>query len=142
LAASDAFSEFLVDKDNLQSLIAGWSVYVTYEFLDRFKLIGEYLAAFDEFEAGEVYDAADTRQRCPRAWNVEGVFAITDTVEVAARYGGSDDGGDFLPEEEFGAVVNWEFFKNTNLALEYLHADFEDEIRKTDIFTLQLAFAF
>lgn len=141
LASSDAFSEVVADPDELESLVAAWSVYATYQ-INRFKLIGEYAAAFDDFEAGEIYDAADTEQRKPQAWNVEGGFAITDTVELAARYGGSNDGGNFLPESEYGAVVNWGIFENTNLALEYLHSEFEDEVQDANVITLQLAVAF
>jgi hypothetical protein len=142
LAGSDAFNEVVVDPDNLESLVAGWSAYATYEFLDRFKLIGEYVAALDNFKAGEIYEAADTRQRKPAAWNVEFGVAITETLELAARYGGSDDGGEFLPETEYGAVINWGFFKNTNLAIEYLHGDFEDDVQETDTVTAQLAIEF
>ena len=142
LAGSDAFNEVVVDPDNLESLMAGWSAYVTYEFLDRFKLIGEYVAALDNFKAGEIYDAADTRQRKPTAWNVEFGVAITETLELAARYGGSDDGGEFLPETEYGAVINWGFFRNTNLAIEYLHGEFENDVQETDTITAQLAVEF
>jgi hypothetical protein len=67
LAGSDVFNEVVVDPDNLESRVVGWSAYVTYEFLDRFKLIGEYVAALDNFKAGEIYDAADTRERKPAA---------------------------------------------------------------------------
>ncbi|MBC2712743.1 MAG: LbtU family siderophore porin [Desulfosarcina sp.] len=142
LAGSDAFSEVVVDPENLESLVAGWSAYVTFEFLDRFHLIGEYVGALDNFEAGEIYDPADTKKREPSAWNLEFGVAIMEALEVAARYGGSDDGGDFLPESEYGAVLNWGFFENTNLGLEYLHGEFEDDLMETDVVTVQLAVEF
>ena len=143
IAGSDSFNEVVVDPDNLDSLVGGWSGFVTFEFLERFKLIGEYVGALDNFKAGEIYDAADTKERKPSAWNVELGVAIIDKVELAARYGGSDDGGaDFLPESQYGAVLNWGFFKNTNLALEYLHGEFEDDAQETDSFIAQLAIEF
>ncbi|MBW2133529.1 MAG: LbtU family siderophore porin [Deltaproteobacteria bacterium] len=142
LAGSDAFNEVVVDPGNLESLVAGWSVHAAYEFLDRFKLIAEYVGALDDFKAGEIYDATDTKTRKPAAWNVEFGVAITETLALAARYGGSDDGGEFLPETEYGAVLNWGFFENTNLALEYLHGDFEDDAQETDTITAQLAVEF
>jgi hypothetical protein len=143
IASSDSFSEAVVDPDNLDSLVGGWSAFVTFEFLERFKLIGEYVGALDNFKAGEIYDAANTKERKPSAWNVELGVAIIDNVELAARYDGSDDGGaDFLPESQYGAVLNWEFFKNTNLALEYLHGEFEDDVQETDSFIAQLAIEF
>jgi hypothetical protein len=143
IAGSDTFNTVVVDPDNLDSLVGGWSAFVTFEFLERFKLIGEYVGALDNFKAGEIYDAADTKERKPSAWNVELGVAIIDNVELAARYEGSDDGGaDFLLESQYGAVLNWGFFKNTNLALEYLHGEFEDDVQETDSFIAQLAIEF
>jgi hypothetical protein len=143
IAGSDTFNTVVVDPDNLDSLVGGWSAFVTFEFLERFKLIGEYVGALDNFKVGEIYDTADTKERKPSAWNVELGVAIIDNVELAARYEGSDDGGaDFLPESQYGAVLNWGFFKNTNLALEYLHGEFEDDAQETDSFIAQLAIEF
>lgn len=154
LAGSDTLSEFVTDWDgdgennNISSIIGGWSAFVTVEFLERFKVIGEYVSALDEFEPGELYDAADVEKRQPAAWNVEFGARLIDTVEVAARYGGSADGGDsvsgefLLPESEYGAVVNWGIYKNTNLAFEYLHGEFEDDVQTADMFTVQLAVEF
>ena len=124
-------------------MVGGWSVFVTVSFLDRFTIIGEYVAAMDDFNAGEIYDAADTRQRKPSAWNLEFGAAVLENLEVAVGLGGSDDGGDeFLPETQYGAVVNWGIFDSTNLALEYLRAEFEDDSAETDTVTVQLAIEF
>jgi len=143
LAGSDTFNTVVVDPDNLDSLVGGWSAFVSFKFLERFKLIGEYVGALDSFKAGEIYDAADTKERKPSAWNVELGVAIIDNLELAVRYDGSDDGGaDFLPESQYGAVLNWGFFKNTNLAIEYLHGEFEDDTQETDSFIAQLAIKF
>ncbi|MFO7556197.1 MAG: LbtU family siderophore porin, partial [Desulfobacterales bacterium] len=143
LAGSDSFNEAVVDPDNLDSLVGGWSAFVSFKFLGRFKLIGEYVGALDHFKAGEIYDAADPKERKPLAWNAELGVAITDNLELAARYDGSDDGGpDFLPESRYGAVLNWGFFKNTNLALEYLHGEFEGDVQEKDSFIAQLAVEF
>jgi len=143
LAGSDTFNTVVVDPDNLDSLVGGWSAFVTFEILERFKLIGEYVCALDNFKAGEIYNAADVKERKPSAWNVELGVAIIDNLELAARYEGSDDGGtDFLPESRYGAVLNWGFFKNTNLALEYLHGEFENDAQETDSFIAQLAIEF
>ncbi len=143
LAGSDTFNTAVVDPDNLDSLVGGWSAFVNFIFLDRFKLIGEYVGALDNFKAGEIFDATDTKARKPSAWNVELGVAIIDNLELAVRYDGSDDGGaNFLPESQYGAVLNWGFYKNTNLALEYLHGEFEDDAQKTDSFIVQLAIEF
>jgi hypothetical protein len=101
------------------------------------------VVAIDHFNAGEIYDAADTQERQPSVWNVELGTEIVDRLELAVRYGGSDDGGaEFLPESQYGAVLNWGFFESTNLALEYLHGDYEDDIQETETLTVQLAVEF
>ena len=143
LAGSNALSGVLTDPDNLESLIGGWSAFVGFQFLERFMLIGEYVAALDNFTAGEIYDAADAKARKPSAWNMELGATIFDGLELAVRYGGSDDGGaDFLPESQYGAVLNWGCFENTNLAIEYLHGKFADDVKETDSLIVQLAIEF
>jgi hypothetical protein len=67
---------------------------------------------------------------------------VIDALELAVRYGGSDDGGEFLPETQYGGVVNWGFFDNTNLALEYMHDEYENDGNEVDTITAQLAVEF
>jgi hypothetical protein len=142
LASSNALSEEVQDPDkNIDSLVGGWSVFASIAFQDRYYLIAEYLAAVDEFTAGELYES-DVRARQPKAWNLELGIALAEELEVAARYGGSDDGAGFLPESQYGAVVNWEFFENANLALEYLHDEYENNVKDADTVTAQLAVEF
>ena len=142
LASADTFNAFVVDPEGLDSLVGGWSVFATFSFLERVTLIGEFAAALESFKAGELYDAADTLERKPSAWNLELAITVLEDLEIGARYGGSDDGGaDFMPETQYGAVVNWGIY-GCNLAFEYLHDDFEDDARKIDTFTTQLAVEF
>ncbi len=149
LASADAFFEDAVDAidvGELEDLVDGWSAFVTVEFLERFTFIGEYVAALDSFAAGELYDPADGTQRKPSAWNIELAAGIAENLEVAVRCGGADDGGDLLPETQYGLVLNWGCFKNTNLALEYLHDSYAaaelDVDQTADTFTVQLAVEF
>jgi hypothetical protein len=143
LGGSDGFSEVLTDPEGLDSRVGGWSAFVSLEILNRISLIGEIVGALDKFEAGEVYDEDDEKRRRPVAWNAELGVGVLDNLEIAVRYGGSEDGGaDFLPETQYGAVVNWGFFDNTNLALEYMRGEFEDDFQETDTFTAQLAVEF
>ena len=142
LASSNSLSEVLVDADKLDSLVGAWSAFASVEFQDRFYLVAEYVAAVDDFTAGELYADTDTKARQPKAWNLELGIALAEELEVAARYGGSDDGAGFLPESQYGAVVNWEFFENANLALEYLHDEYENNVKDADTVTAQLAVEF
>jgi hypothetical protein len=142
LAAADALADEVTDTENLASHMAGFSAHASLAFLDRFKVMGEYVGALERFGTGEMYDPADDKRRRPMAWNAELAFAATDVVEIAARYGGSEDGADLLPESQYGAVINWGFFDSTNLALEYLYGKFEDDHGKTHTVTAQLAVEF
>jgi len=141
LASSDTLSEE-VQVDGLDSMVGGVGVFVTWTVFERLTLVGEYVGAISEFEAGELYDDTDTEKRQPAAWNVELAFAINDAWEVAARYGGSDDGGLMIHESEYGALVGWGLFNNTRLALEYLHGTYQDDVMEDDAITLQLAILF
>jgi hypothetical protein len=144
LISSDGFSEAVVSgTGTVTDMVGGWSAFITTSFLERFTFIAEYAAAMDHFKAGEIYDAADTKERKPAAWNLELGVSVLENLETAIRYGGSDDGGaDFLPETQYGAVANWGIFDSTNLALEYLRAEFDDDAVETDTFTVQLAIEF
>ncbi|MFP4390392.1 MAG: LbtU family siderophore porin, partial [Desulfococcaceae bacterium] len=143
LGGSDSLSEVLTAPEELDSMVGGWCAFATVTLADRITLIGEYLGAIDDFKSGELYAEDDGKERRPAAWNVELGVAILDNLEVAGRYGGADDGGaDFLPETQYGGVINWGLFDNTNLALEYMHGDFEDDFQEEDTFTAQLAVEF
>jgi len=142
LISSDGLSEFAVN-DTIDEMVGGWSAYLTVAFLERFTFVAEYVTALDSYNAGEIYDPADTRDRRPAAWNLELGFSILENLEMAIGYGGSDDGGEeFLPETQYGAVTNWGIFDSTNLALEFLRAEFDDDAVETDTVTLQLAIEF
>ena len=139
LASSNGLSEFVADP--VQDMVGGWSAEVTFEWSIA-RVIGEYVGALDEFEVGEVYES-DTQARKPSAWNVEAGVAPMDGLELAIRYGGADDGGaEFLPETQYGVVVNWGIFEKTNLAVEYMHDEFEDDFQEVEMVTAQLAVEF
>jgi hypothetical protein len=144
LAAADAFADQV--QSDLKGYVAGWSLFATATLFERLTLSAEYLAALEAFEASEIYDEGDTIKRRPTAWNLELGYAFSDRWQAALRYGGSLDGdagsGEFLPKTQYGAVVNWGLFENTNVALEYLHSDFENDHQTSDAVTLQLAVEF
>jgi hypothetical protein len=95
--------------------------------MDKFFIEAEYVAALDPFAPGELsFDGGRSLE--PKAWNIELAYALTDRLEAALRYEGSDDGGgggDWIPEKQYGAAVRYGIFAHTTLALEYLHGEFE-----------------
>jgi hypothetical protein len=56
---------------------------------------------------------------------------------------GTSDTGAFLSEKQYGAVVNWGFFKGVSLGLEVQHGEF-DTPAQIDVmtYTAQLALEF
>lgn len=142
LGASTALNDELTDPDHLDRLVGGFSAFARFDFLERFRLIGEYVSAVRSFKPGELFDDSEEQGRKPAAWNFELGAALTDDIELAVRYGGADDCADFIPKAQYGAVVSWECFKYTTLSLEYLHAKYDGEIKHADSVTAQLAILF
>lgn len=141
IASSDNLSEFVTSEDGIESQLGGVAAFASVTLLDRITLIGEYVMATEAFAAGELFSEDETLQREPKAWNLELGVGITDTIEAALRYGGSEDGGDMMSENQYGAVVNFGIY-DCNLALEYMHSEFEDDIQEVDTFTAQFALEF
>jgi len=143
LAASDGLADVLIDSENMGHRIDGLSLFVSATLWGDLHLIGEYVAALDQFEPGDIYAAEETQELQPVTWSLEAGYAFSESWELAGRYGGSKDGGaDFLPEEEFGAVLNWSCLSDVNLALEYVHGDYRDGGLETDSLAAQLAVEF
>jgi len=88
LSASETLHSILeVNPD--PSVVGGLHLYGRYLLMERITFIGEFVGATGEYDAGEI--AGEDRQ--PLAWNTEVGYMINDTWTVAARYGGSKDGG-------------------------------------------------
>ncbi len=124
----------------IQDYVDGFNAFLSISFMDKFFLECEYLGALDEFEAGELsFDGGKEFQ--PETWNLELAYRATDKIEIAVKYEGGNDLGDFLPEDQYGAAVTYGLFENTSLSLEYLHGKFENNDER-DLITTQLAVEF
>ena len=137
---SDSLQDEIDSDAGIRDYVDGFNAFLSISFMDKFFLEFEYLGALDEFEAGELsFDGGNKFE--PKTWNFELAYAATDQLEVAVKYEGGDDLGDFLPEDQYGAVVTYGLFENTSLALEYLHGEFENDDER-DLVTTQLAVEF
>jgi len=124
----------------VRDYVAGYSTNILSSALDKFFLNAEYLAAADEFAAGELsFDGGQKFK--PSTWYAELALGIIDDLEIALRYEASEDCGDFLPEKRYGATVTYGLFENTSLGLEYLKGKFKNN-DETDVVTAQLAIEF
>ena len=141
LAESDSLSEEIATEDGaIIEKVPGYSVFASLAVNEKILVEGEILGAVDEFVVGEL--SFDGGESCkPEAWNVELAYLLTDSLQFALRYGGSSDGGDFLPETLYGGCLSYKVLKNTFLALEFLAGEFENQDEIT-IATAQLAVTF
>ena len=72
---------------------------------------------------------------------MEFAFRPVDALEIAFKYEGSNDLGDFEPESQWGMAINYELFENTSVAIEYLRGKYETDDTR-DLVTGQLAVTF
>lgn len=121
---------------SVDDYVPGLSLFASASFMDRFFLEAEYLAATEDFEDGEL--ALGTGKRKPKAWNLEFAFAAAEDIIVGVKYEGSDDLGNFLPEDQYGAVVSYALAESVGLSLEYLYGEFENDDEREQL-TSQLA---
>jgi hypothetical protein len=137
---SDSLQDEIDSDVGIKDYVNGFNAFLSISFMDKLFLECEYLGALDEFEAGELsFDGGNKFQ--PKTWNFELAYAATDRLEVAVKYEGGDDLGNFLPEDQYGAAVTYSLFENTSLAIEYLHGEFENDDER-DVVTTQLAVEF
>jgi hypothetical protein len=139
---SDALSEAIADVTGgnvVAEKIGGYSAFASFVFTEKLFFESEILAAVDEFAAGELDSSVNAHE--PKTFNLELAYRVTDAIEIAARYGGSDDCGDLLPERLVGGVVSYDIFDNTTLSAEIQRAEFESEDMLTSV-TGQLAVCF
>jgi hypothetical protein len=139
IADSDVLGDE-IDGGELDDKVGGLAAFVTATLNEQWTLIAEYVSALDKFEAGELsFDNGKKLE--PKTWNFELGYAVTDALEVAIRYEGGDELGELLPDSQYGIAASYGLLKNTTLAVEYLHGEFENDDEQ-DLVTAQLAFEF
>ena len=126
--------------DEIEDYIPGWSAFLSVSFLDKFFFEAEYVAATDKFENDDLGLAPGEKFE-PKAWNFELAYAITEDLEAAIRYEGSNDALNIIPEKQYGAAITYGLFENTSIAVEYLHGKFENDDER-NLLTAQLAIEF
>ena len=140
IADSNGLTDILDEEfgqDTVDDYVPGLSAFVSVSIIDRIFIEAEYLEAAEDF--GDT--AAIGQGFEPAAWNIELAVAPIENLELALRYGGSDDALNTLPETQYGAVFTYGFFESTSLSLEYLVNQFENDDEENSV-TAQLALEF
>jgi hypothetical protein len=140
LAASDGLEAETTTAGEVADSVGGVSGFVSLAYGECFFFDAEYLGALEGFRTGDL-SFVDAHNRRPSAWNLEAAAKITPGTEFALRYGGSDQAGNFLAENEYGAAVLYELFADTSLTIEYLFQEFQDAVNNSQA-TMQLAVEF
>ena len=134
--------------DEIDDYVDGLSLHAILA-MGPFTLIGEYVAALDDFEVDEINFDNDGAE--PEAWNVEAAFTtelFSRETTFALGYQGTDEALALgLPEDLYIGSVSMEIFDHTSLAFEYFHAeDYDTDDGGTDddadVATVQLAVEF
>jgi hypothetical protein len=128
-----------IEGERVSSLVGGWSasLLAQYKWLS---FIFEYVAALDDFQAGELNFSPDQRAR-PSAWYAEAACTPIEDWTFALRYESTSDLFNQEPEKQWGATVSWQFLPDTSLRLEYLRADYQNDSTR-DLLTSKLAVSF
>lgn len=104
--------------------------------IGNFNLIGEYVTAMDDFEAGEI-SSVNADKLKPSAWNIEGAYNFElagKEAVVALGYQKSKDmyldaGATDFFEKAWLASISVGILENTTLAAEWRHADGYSEVK-------------
>jgi len=132
--------------DSYRSSVAGGAAYLSASY-GILTFEAEYLTALKDFDRALVEanlaldEPSGLSGRRPRAWNLELALAPAEGWEVAVK---AEQARDFMDDvRRHGIVVAHGIFRNTSLALEYLHSDGKGEGNDpTHTTTAQLAFSF
>ena len=139
---NDILTEVLTPNPvEVEDYVPGYGAFVSVSIIERIFMEAEYLAAAEGFADTAAIAAALGKEFEPAAWNIELAVAPIENLELALRYGGSDDALNTLPETQYGAVVTYGFFESTSLSLEYLVNQFENDDEENYV-TAQLAIEF
>lgn len=120
---------------DLEDYVAGFGVFVSASFKEFLFFEAEYIKALDEFNGDElIFDGDEDSE--PSALNLELACAPMEKLELAVRYGKTDDIQDTLVETQYGIAAAYTLFENTTLSLEYLNGEYENDDEVTIITTL------
>jgi hypothetical protein len=144
LAESDI--ELVREASRYNSSVAGAAVFLSVGYGVFFCEV-EYLTALENFGRdllaanAALEEPSDLTGRRPRAWNLEFGLTPVEGWELAFK---ADRARDFLDDaRRQGLVLAHGLFRNTSLAIEYLHSDGKGEGNDpAHTITAQLAFSF
>jgi hypothetical protein len=136
IADSDGLEEELAGP--IKDYIDGFDVYAHVGFAGFF-VDAEYMTALDDFAAGELASVEVE----PAVWNVEAGYNLDwgKNLEIVLKYAGSDECGEFIPEDRYGICFNQDIFEDVIVSLAYLNDEYENN-DEADVVYGQIAVEF
>lgn len=151
LGDSDTLQDTIEDNlgnNDIHDQVGGWTINLDGQF-GAFRLIGEYLAATERFEQGEIPWKQQGAK--PKAWNLEagyGFRLLNKDATFAVAYQGTNEALAFdLPKRRWLLGLSVDIQENTALSFEWAHdEDYDQDAggtdRNADTLTAQLAVDF
>ncbi len=131
-------SEFI--NGEVSKIVPAYSLSLKFSYR-FFHIETEFIAALDSFETEELDTGGNTSRPEPRIFDIDFGFDLTDQLSLGLRYGHSEDLGDLIPEDQYGAALSWALRDHLTLSGEYIYNDYETETEEK-VFTIQLAFEY
>ncbi|MBW7956390.1 MAG: LbtU family siderophore porin [Deltaproteobacteria bacterium] len=119
--------------------VAGWGAFASIT-KGAVQASAEYISAVKRFDPADLASVNAGGDK-PMAYNLEVAYDVSDKLEVAAKYEGSDDFAGF-PKRQYGAAASYALFENVSTSIEFLHGEFADNAGDRDLVTVQLAVQF
>lgn len=119
--------------------VAGWGAFAGIT-MGAVHASAEIISAVKGFDPADLA-SANTGGDKPKAYNLEVAYDISDKLEMAAKYEGSDDFAGF-PKRQYGVDASYALFENVSASIEFLHGEFADNAVDRDLVTVQLAVEF
>ena len=120
IAASDNLADMLPGE--IEDYVAGWTAHAIVAW-KGFQIVGEYLAATDDFEAGEM--AWKNGGAEPEAWNLEAAYSFAvkghETIFSLAWQGTDEALALELPEDRYMGCLSVGIIEGLTFSLEYAH---------------------
>ena len=139
---SDGLTDVLEDAGYLYTSddTGGLNLWAT-ATLGKATLIAEYVTAVNHVKA----DGVNTGFK-PSALNLELGYALTERLEVAAKYEKADDVADWFAKNRYGVVGRYRLLEtdlcSASIALEYMKENFGSGAEDADVVAAQLSVEF
>lgn len=133
-------SDFGLTNAAVTNTVAGWGAFASVK-KGAVLASAELISAVKRLDPADLVSAVNAGGDKPMAYNFEVAYDISDKLEIAVKYEGSDDITG-LPRKQYGVAASYAIFESVTASIEFLHGEFADDAGDRDLATAQLAVEF